>query len=226
MAGQPSYGLRYNNRVSESPLSIGEVLRDARLGDLRALAEGREPYDLFGSSQRLFALLRERRILYVLVGGMAMLQYVAGRNTRDIDLIMSSEDLARLPELEAAERDRDFVRASFEGVQIGILLTANPLFQLVREQYSKPRPFAEGEVVCATPEGLALLKLFALPSLYRQGDTVRATIYEADIRHLLDQQAVDPGPLLDALLKIMPPTDIDELRRIVRDIQAGMRRFE
>lgn len=155
-----------------------------------------------------------------------MLQYVASRNTRDIDLIMSSEDLARLPELEAAERDRDFVRASFEGVQIGILLTANPLFQLVREQYSKPRPFAEGEVVCATPEGLALLKLFALPSLYRQGDTVRATIYEADIRHLLDQQAVDPGPLLDALLKIMPPTDIDELRRIVRDIQAGMRRFE
>jgi len=37
---------------------------------------------------RFFALLRERQIEYVLVGGIALLQYVEGRNTEDIDLIM------------------------------------------------------------------------------------------------------------------------------------------
>jgi hypothetical protein len=35
---------------------------------------------------RFFALLCERRIEYVLVGGIATLQYVEGRNTEDIDL--------------------------------------------------------------------------------------------------------------------------------------------
>ena len=35
------------------------------------------------------ALLRERQNEYVLVGGIGLLQYVAGRNTEDIDLIMA-----------------------------------------------------------------------------------------------------------------------------------------
>src|SRR5277367_5217342 len=41
----------------------------------------------------LFHLLDERKLLYLLVGGMAMLIYVEGRNTKDIDLIISVESL-------------------------------------------------------------------------------------------------------------------------------------
>ncbi len=44
---------------------------------------------------RLFTLLDERGIDYVLVGGVALLNYVEGRNTQDIDLIMA---FARLGE--------------------------------------------------------------------------------------------------------------------------------
>ena len=38
---------------------------------------------------------------------------------------------------------------------------------------------------CATPEGLILLKLYALPSLYRQSELRRANLYEADLAALL-----------------------------------------
>ena len=37
----------------------------------------------------LFTLLWERQTPYLLVGGIAMLRYVEGRNTADIDLLMS-----------------------------------------------------------------------------------------------------------------------------------------
>jgi len=37
----------------------------------------------------LLALLDEREIEYVLVGGVALLNYVEGRNTQDIDLIVA-----------------------------------------------------------------------------------------------------------------------------------------
>ena len=48
----------------------------------------------------LFQLLAERRVDYVLVGGLAMLTYVKGRNTKDVDLLMSVAALGKLPELK------------------------------------------------------------------------------------------------------------------------------
>jgi len=37
----------------------------------------------------LFRILHERNIPYVLVGGIAMLTYIEGRNTRDVNLVLS-----------------------------------------------------------------------------------------------------------------------------------------
>lgn len=42
--------------------------------------------DILQTVNRLFALLHERGIKYVLVGGIALLQYIQGRNTEDIDV--------------------------------------------------------------------------------------------------------------------------------------------
>ena len=58
------------------------------------------PDILIETVARFFALLRERQIDYVLVGGIALLQYVEGRNTEDIDLIMTVSALEHLPELQ------------------------------------------------------------------------------------------------------------------------------
>ena len=115
--------------------SIGEILRDAEAGRLENIfAEEHEPYDLVGSAERLFDLLDERKIDYVLVGGMAMLQYIDGRNTRDVDLIVEPGIVTALPELIVSSEDRDFARADFAGVQLDILeneqrdIRASPLW--------------------------------------------------------------------------------------------------
>ena len=47
----------------------------------------------------LFSLLEAREVDYLLVGGIARLQYVEGRNTEDIDLIITVADVHKLPQI-------------------------------------------------------------------------------------------------------------------------------
>ncbi|MGI8927025.1 MAG: hypothetical protein ACR2HN_10315 [Tepidiformaceae bacterium] len=210
----------------QHPLDIAEIIHDARLGDLRTLREERVGYDqLWESTEGLFRLLDERRVPYVLVGGLAMLEYAPNRNTRDIDLIVAAEDLRRLPELAVVTRDRDFARAGFEGVQVDFLLTANPLFDLVRRRYTQRRTIATGEIDCATPEGLVLLKLFALPSLYRQGQFERVSIYESDVAILIGRHEIVLEAILRAIASEVLPGDVVQIREIAAELQARVARF-
>ena len=177
------------------------------------------------SVTRLFELLDQRSVDYVLVGGLALLRYVRGRNTEDIDLLLAVRDLAVLPEIMVSERSDWFARAVFSGLRVDLLFTENPLFKLVRERHTGCIPFLERGVPCATPEGLVLLKLYALPSLYRQGQIQRANLYEADIAALVHGPGVDPLPLLQTLEQFMLPTDVRELRRVVEEIRSRRRDF-
>lgn len=193
-------------RQSTRPVDIAQVLEDAYAGDLNwVLAEDRDPYDFRGVVQRLFDLLELRHVDYVLVGGLAMLHYVEGRNTRDIDLVVSDDDVGRLPELEVTDRDPDFIRATFEGIRVDLLLTSNHLFREFRRRFVTTARFGERDIQCSTPEGLVFLKLFALPSTYRQARAARADIYEADVRALLRDCDIDTEPLLQLLATDMLP---------------------
>lgn len=78
----------------------------------------------------------------------------------------------------------------------------------------------------ATPEGLVLLKLYALPSLYRQGLFGRVTVYEGDIASLMQRHRPAVEPLLQRLQTHLETGDMNELRGIVRDIEARIARFE
>jgi len=71
---------------------------------------------------------------------------------------------------------------------------------------------------------MLLLKLYALPSLYRQGNLVRAALYEADIFGLQQGADIDTESLLMILSKHLAAPDVDELRRILRE-QRERRRF-
>src|SRR5690606_11752333 len=119
--------------VTREPGSIAQILLDARLGDLRyVLAEERAPYDPFGAVGELFRLLEERDVPYALVGGIAMLQYVEGRNSRDLDLIMTPDGLRPVLGYHVTGRDADFARAVVQGAHVDLLLTAMPVLRLVR----------------------------------------------------------------------------------------------
>lgn len=174
----------------------------------------------------LFLLLNERKINYLLVGGIAMLRYVEGRNTEDIDLLMSLPSVRSLPEITIEKQSDFFVRGRFRSVRVDVLLTANKLFAEVQADFGTTHRFAEIEVPTATAAGLILLKLYALPSLYRQGLFDRVSVYEADLANLIQRYQRAVEPLLERLQPHLEAGDQHELREIVRDIQARIARFE
>ena len=180
--------------------------------------------DLLRSVPRLFEMLGERDIEYVLVGGIAMLVYVDGRNTQDIDIILSADGLERLPELSIEDRKGNFVRGRLGDLQVDVLLTDNALFDKVRRQHTILQRFAEREIPCATVEGLLLLKLFALPSLYRQGQFDRSELYERDIAMLIRGYRPDLEPLFEELSLHVLESDLAEVRNIVGEIEDRLDR--
>ena len=206
---------------------IGEVIRNAVVFNPANPQEIlMNPDILIETVSRFFSVLRERQIDYVLVGGIALLQYVEGRNTEDIDLIMAVSALEQLPELKLESRDADFARSRFGDLRIDVLLTTNRLFDEVRKRYTTSRRFVEQEIPGATVEGLVLLKLYALPSLYRQGNFTRVSLYENDIATLIHAHNPPVESLLVELKRFLDPGDTTQIEQIVRDIQERIRRFE
>lgn len=208
---------------------VGEVVRNAVLFNLKNHDGPDAVVDagsLLEDVERLLALLQDRSLDYLLVGGVAMLRYVEGRNTEDVDLIFTVSDLAKLPELEVEDESADFVRGRFGGLRVDLLLTRNPLFDEVRRRYATIGRFVERDLPCATVEGLLVLKLYALPSLYRQGDFARVGLYENDVATLMQAYRPPLEPLIAELEGHLSPIDLAAVREIVADLRRRIERFE
>jgi hypothetical protein len=211
----------------QSSVQIGNVIRNAVVFNVKNWMGGMMNSDsLIQSVQDLFSILEQRKIDYVLVGGIAILHYVEGRNTQDLDLLMAVSSLEKLPELKVTSQDKYFIRADYGELQIDVLLTLNPLFKEVHAKYSKVQRFLDRDIPLATVEGLLLLKLYALPSLYRQGNFARVGIYENDVATLLHYYQPDISMLLKELSKYMDENDLAEIKSIVVDIQNRIDRFK
>ena len=214
-----------NRASTRDAIRIGEVVRNAVAFNFRRREED-VMENLLQSVEELFALLEARDVASVLVGGIALLQYIEGRNTEDIDLIVAPADLSNVPEIEIAQRDDDFARGYFKGLRIDFLLTRNALFDAVRKHYMTPQPFAEREIFCATVEGLLLLKLYALPALYRMGNFARVGLYENDIATLLHDYRPPLAPLYEELSKHLGADDLRSVQDIVTEIESRIARFQ
>ena len=175
--------------------------------------------------ENLFVMLTERNINYLLVGGVALLSYIEGRNTQDIDFIMSKADLAAIPEITITEENKDFARGKFETLQIDLLLTNNPLFDRIQKEYATESIFGSRAIRCVTVEGILILKFFALPSLYRQGNFNKVSIYENDITQLLLSYSIDLSKLLNVLADYVLASDLKKLQSTASDIQKRIQRF-
>ncbi|WP_322507546.1 hypothetical protein [Anaerolinea sp.] len=211
----------------QSSDQIGEVIRNAVVFNVKNwLGSTMNSDTLIQSVQDFFAVLEERKIDYVIVGGIAILYYIEGRNTQDLDLLMAVSSLDKLPELKITSQDMYFARANYGELQIDLLLTENPLFKEVYRKYSKVQKFLDRNIPLATVEGLLLLKLYALPSLYRQGNFARVGIYENDIATLLHYYQPDIDALLGEISKYVNETDFEEIKGIVSDIQKRISRFK
>ncbi|MDZ4658863.1 MAG: hypothetical protein SH868_14905 [Bythopirellula sp.] len=205
-----------DNLVNIGEVIVNGIIFDPKNGErLRTMDLNK----LLESIPRLFDLLEERQVEYVLVGGIAMLVYVEGRNTQDIDLIVARKDLAKLPEIRIEEENPEFARGWLEDLRVDFLFPRNKLFERVRKDFSLNKPFAGRDIPCATVEGLLLLKLFALPSLYRQARFDRVRTYQKDIADLVAGYHPATAPLLKELSLHVLPSDLDEIKKIVNQIE-------
>jgi hypothetical protein len=208
--------------MADNIVDIGEVIVHGVMFDPKNVEVWRNmdiAQNIYRSVPRLFELLDERGIDYVLVGGIAMLAYVEGRNTQDIDLVIDAADLAKLPEIRVEDQNPEFARGWLGDLRIDFLFAKNKLFNAVRRHYATTRQFAERDVPCATVEGLLLMKLQALPDKYRHGQFDRVGIYEHDIAVLLQKYHPHTASLFDELARHMLPSDVDEIRKIVAEIE-------
>ncbi len=207
-------------------VTIGEIVTNGIIFDLKNWPNNlMNLNDLLEDIDDLFDTLKRREVNYLLVGGVALLSYVEGRNTQDIDFILDRQDLDNLSEITITEENNDFVRGNFNQLQIDILLTQNKHMKTILQKFVTERQFGNRSIRCVTVEGLIVLKLYALPSLYRQGKLDRASIYENDILLLLLNYKVDFPPLLKLLSKHLFESDLEEIKEILGDIMARIKRF-
>jgi hypothetical protein len=174
-------------------------------------------------------LLEAKGIEYALVGGAALMTMDnCMRPTDDFDFIVSRQDIEQLQELTQESSDRNFGRYLYQGTQIDALYRDNPIFEYVMRNCLDSAVIEGKKIVRASPTGIILLKLYALPSLYQQGQQRRAMTYENDISALLIQGiAVDFDAILKVLAGELLPSQIKELSNILADCQrrANGQRF-
>lgn len=212
--------------MSANPVSIADTIVYGVAFDPKnsARVARMDLNELNASVGRLFDLLEERDIDFVLAGGIAMLAYVEGRNTQDIDLVIHEESLKKLPELRVNERNKDFGRSTFGELQVDLLFADNEPFRTVSQHYVGERKFAERMVPCATEIGMLVMKLFALPALYRQAQFDRVDIYRGDLAGLIRRGAKPSATTWELLSQNLIDSDVEELRRIVTEIEAQITR--
>lgn len=208
-------------------VDIGEVIQNGVVFDFKNWQGGTvDAQHIPEAVNRLFVLFERKKISVVLVGGVALLQYVEGRNTQDIDFILDRETVEIVTEWQVTGRDQYFTRAVFEGLRVDFLLTTHPLFARVKAAYSATRPFQDRQVLCATVEGLLLLKLFALPALYRRGSLDKVALYEGDVFMLLSRSNVPRESLFAELKPHLSDSDLSEVRKIVDELQQRIERVD
>ena len=181
-------------------ISIGKTIRDGMAFNSGLWGQKKIDADSIPQTvSDLLVLFKQRNVDYVIVGGIALLTYIQGRNTSNLDLIMAVHSLEKIPEIKLKDREQFFARGEYQGLQLDFLFSDHPLFKLISRKYVAPRNFQEKRLVTATVEGLLLLKLFALPSLYLQGDFTRVGIYENDIATLIQYYSSDEASLIQIL---------------------------
>jgi hypothetical protein len=81
--------IAHSKHTAALPQRLGVVLYNAQVFNPRRwnplVSQSPDPSQIFETVEALFAELDEQGLPYLLVGGIAMLSYVEGRNTEDID---------------------------------------------------------------------------------------------------------------------------------------------
>ncbi len=119
-----------------------------------------------------------------------------------------------------------FAYGDFDGLRVDVLFAEHRVFKMIADDFTESMQYEIGSLSTGNVDGLILLKLFALPSLYRQFDFDRIAIYEADIMQLLHQSTQSDSFFIELLADHMPDSDIEELRTTLDDTRTRLKRIQ
>ena len=170
-----------------------------------------------------FSLLKElrRKIDFILIGGWAVYFLTGALKSKDIDLIVDFENLARLRDLMSLSKT-DFLRkyqARVEGVDVDIYVIHYSKFIIPTEEIIENTMRAKGFVLPA-PEILLILKQEAEKS---RRDSVKGQKDRTDILALLASGKVDMGKY-EKLLKRYGITSFK--KRLLEIIRNSRKEYE
>lgn len=200
-------------------LNIADVLYHGIAFDPKNWNRDAVARDIAAASERLLDALKRDQIPFTLVGDLAMLSHIEGRNTCVIDLIVSLSDLTQVQGIEVQEVNEQFAMIRYAGLRVNALRPECPVFQLVHRQFSELREFEHRTIRTATMEGLMLLKLFAIPAFHRSHQIEKTGLCEADITSLIHHGCTTGAELLQSLKPHLEEGEFSELRQVLTDLE-------
>lgn len=164
------------------------------------------------TTAEVLALLNERQADYVVVGGVALQQYLPERRTKDLDMIMPISEVKRFPEIRFVRRFVHFAHGFYHEMPVDALLTSSPIFETVRCHHQVVASFRGLPMRCVSVEGMYLLKVYALSSTHQKSLWHKLDQAEADLLGLLLHYPMRLEPFADQLAAYLPTHEVTYLR--------------
>jgi hypothetical protein len=207
-------------------LAICQSIYDANAFNIRNWRDGFPiDYDMLPELVIKFLnLLEEKQVDFCIVGGIAYLAYIQDRNTKDLDILISSAELDKIIDyVEITNKDINFTNAVFEGMQIDFLKTSNNLFEYVKKHETTKYDFIEGLYPIATVNGLILMRFDAIIDLYQKGNFTKIVFYERDLQVLTLNYDIDWEHIWKVSQKFFTDGQISEFQKMVAEWQKPPR---
>lgn len=203
-------------------LAICQSIYDANAFNIRNWRDGFPiDYDMLPELVTKFLnLLEEKQVDFCIVGGIAYLAYIQDRNTKDLDILLSVNELEKIIDhVEVLNKDVNFTNAVFEGLRIDFLKTSNSLFEFVKENETTKYDFTEGLYPIATVNGLILMRFDAIIDLYQKGNFNKILFYERDLQVLTVNFDIDWEYIWKVSKKFFTNGQISEFKKMVVEWQ-------
>lgn len=201
-------------------LAICQSIYDANAFNIRNWRDGFPiDYDMLPELVVKFLnLLVENKADFAIVGGIAYLAYIQDRNTRDLDILISVKELAKIIEhVEVINQDENFTNAVFEGMSVDFLKTSNSIFDYVKKNETTEYDFEEGLYPVATVNGLILMRFDAIVDLYQKGNFNKIIRYESDLHFLTLNYDIDWEHIWKTSERFFTGGQIKEFQDMVAD---------
>ncbi len=203
-------------------LAICQTIYDANAFNIRNWRDGFPiDYDMLPDLVTKFLnLLEEKQVDFCIVGGIAYLAYIEDRNTKDLDILISVQELEKIIDyVEVTNKDVNFTNAKFEGMSIDFLKTLNTIFDYVKNHETTTYNYAEGIYPVATINGLILMRFDAIIDLYQKGNHNKIIRYESDLNFLTRNFEIDWEQIWKISQKFFTDGQINEFKKMVAEWQ-------